>query len=52
MERANVLAKLLEKNFGGVNKALAETRTGVVDQIKNALGDLREQFGKKPSRRG
>ncbi len=45
-QRAAVLAEILQQNVGGVNKALAETDQGKIQQVKNAFGDMREEVGK------
>lgn len=45
MERAAALAEILEGNFGGLNKALAETSEGQLAQLKNSWGDMLEQIG-------
>ncbi len=46
-EKAAMLAKVLKSNVGGVNKALAETDQGRVQQMTNAWGDMKEEVGKK-----
>jgi Flp pilus assembly pilin Flp len=46
-EKAAMLAKVLEQNVGGVNKALAETESGKIQQINNAYGDMKEVIGMK-----
>ena len=43
------LAELTERltiKFGGMAKAVADTATGVLEQLANALGDLREEGGR------
>ena len=45
-ERAAVLAEILQQNVGGVNKALAETDQGKIQQMNNAWGDMKEEVGK------
>jgi len=45
MERSAVLAKVLEQNFGGVNKALRNTFQGRLKAAKNTLGDFMELLG-------
>lgn len=45
-ERAAVLAEILQQNVGGVNKALAETDQGKIQQMSNAWGDMKEEVGK------
>lgn len=46
MQRAQVIAEVLEQNVGGVNKALAETDQGKIQQTTNAYGDMKEEIGK------
>lgn len=45
-QRAAVMADVLKQNVGGVNKALAETDQGKIQQMQNAWGDMREEVGK------
>lgn len=45
-QRAAVLAEILQQNVGGVNKALAETDQGKIQQMSNAWGDMKEEVGK------
>lgn len=45
-QRAAVLAEILQQNVGGVNKALAETDQGKIQQMSNAYGDMKEEVGK------
>lgn len=45
-QRAAVLAEILQQNVGGVNKALAETDQGKIQQVANAWGDMKEEVGK------
>ncbi len=45
-ERAAVLAGILKNNVGGVNKALAETDQGKIQQMANSYGDMKEEVGK------
>ncbi len=45
-ERAAILAEILQQNVGGVNKALAETEQGKIQQVANAFGDMKEEVGK------
>lgn len=45
LERANMLAKVITNNVGNVNQALANTPTGVIKQMSNNFGDLRETLG-------
>ena len=44
-QRAATLAEILKDNVGGVNKALAQTDQGKIQQATNALGDMKEQIG-------
>lgn len=46
-ERAAMLAKVITDNVGEMNKALAETDQGIIQQKVNALGDMKEVIGKK-----
>lgn len=45
-QRAAVLAQVVEESVGGMNQALAQTPAGRLQQVKFALGDIQEQFGK------
>lgn len=47
MQRAATLAEVLQQNVGGVNKALAQTDQGKLQQAENAIGDLKETIGMK-----
>ncbi len=47
MQRAATLAEVLQQNVGGVNKALAQTDQGKLQQAENTIGDLKEQIGMK-----
>lgn len=44
-ERAAVLSQLIADKMGGVNRELAKTSSGQVQQLTNAMGDLGEQVG-------
>ena len=44
-ERLDTLTKNIADKFGGQAAAAAETMAGKIQQSKNALGDLAEQFG-------
>lgn len=44
-QRAAVLAQILQDNVGGVNKALAQTDQGKIQQMTNAYGDMKEEVG-------
>ena len=45
-QRAAVLAQVVEESVGGMNQALAQTPSGRLQQVKFALGDIQEAFGK------
>lgn len=45
-ERAAVLAEVVGASVGGVNQALAQTSSGKMQQLANAVGDVKEQLGK------
>ncbi|XOB41801.1 MAG: phage tail tape measure protein [Candidatus Nealsonbacteria bacterium] len=45
MERATVLAEVLEGNYGGLNEATRETAEGGMKALKNEMGDLTEKIG-------
>lgn len=44
-ERAAVLAEVVGESVGGMNAALAQTDSGRMAQLANALGDVKEQLG-------
>ena len=44
-ERAAMLAEVVTQNVGNMNKALANTSAGKIQQMKNSLGDLQEEIG-------
>ena len=44
-ERAAMLAQVITDNVGHMNKKMAETPEGKIQQMKNAFGDLAEQIG-------
>lgn len=44
-EKAAYLAQIIKNNVGEMNKALANTPTGKIQQMKNAWGDLKETLG-------
>lgn len=44
-ERAAMLAEVITSNVGNMNKTLAETPLGQIQQMKNTFGDLTEQIG-------
>jgi len=45
-EKAAVLAEVITSNVGNMNKKMAETPEGKIQQMKNSLGDMAEQLGK------
>lgn len=45
-QRAATLAKVLEENYGGVNKALAQTPAGKMKQLQLNIEDLKKSLGK------
>ena len=47
VEEFAFLAGELDKNFGGFAEALAKTDLGKLDQLRNELGDIQEDMGKK-----
>lgn len=47
MERAAMMAEILEANVGGVNKALADTDAGKIAQTRNLLGRAQDEIGGK-----
>lgn len=44
-ERAATLAELITKRTGEMNKALAATDSGKIQQLEMSLGDVKEEFG-------
>lgn len=46
-QRAAVIAQVLKDNVGGVNKALAATDQGKIQQMNNTWGDMKELVGMK-----
>lgn len=44
-ERAAMLAQVITDNVGDMNKAIAATPEGKIQQMKNAFGDLQEVIG-------
>lgn len=44
-EKAAMLAEVVTQNVGNMNKKLAETPAGKIQQMKNSLGDLAEGIG-------
>ena len=45
MERAAMLAQIITDNVGHMNAELAKTRPGQMQQMANAVGDVKEQLG-------
>lgn len=45
-QRVATLAEVVESAVGGMNEALASTPAGQIQQLKNDMGDIREEFGK------
>lgn len=45
MERAAMLAQIITDNVGHMNAELAKTRAGQMQQMANAVGDVKEQLG-------
>lgn len=45
-QRAALLAKILQENFGGANKALGETDQGRIVRMKNEIEGIKEEFGR------
>ncbi|WP_427340652.1 hypothetical protein [Caloranaerobacter sp. DY30410] len=46
-ERAAMLAKVITDNVGEMNKSLAQTDEGKIQNMTNAWGDYKEEIGKK-----
>lgn len=46
-EKVAMLAEVLKQNVGGVNKALAQTDQGKLVQAENAIGQAKEEIGRK-----
>ena len=44
-ERAAVLAQVVSEAVGGMNERLAQTPAGKMQQLKNTIGDVKEQLG-------
>lgn len=44
-ERAAMLAQVITDNVGNMNKVMAETPEGKIQQMKNAFGDMAETIG-------
>ena len=46
-EKVAMMAEVLQQNVGGVNKALAQTDLGQLQQSENIIGNLKEEIGMK-----
>ena len=44
-ERAATLAQVITDNVGNMNARLAQTDSGKMQQLRNTLGDIKEQIG-------
>lgn len=44
-EKAATLAQVINDNVGDMNKALAETPAGQMQQLSNSMGDIKESIG-------
>lgn len=44
-ERAAMLAEVINQNVGNMNETLANTPLGKIQQMKNTVGDLKEEIG-------
>jgi len=44
-ERAAMLAEVITSNVGNMNETLANTPSGRIQQLKNSLGDMKEEIG-------
>ena len=44
-ERAAMLAEVINQNVGNMNETMAETPLGKIQQMKNSMGDLKEEVG-------
>lgn len=44
-ERAAVLAEVVSEAVGGMNEAMARTPSGKMQQVSNAIGDVKEMIG-------
>ena len=44
-ERAAILSKIIQDNYGGMNEAMRETSEGRLQALQNSFGDLVEQLG-------
>ena len=46
-QRVALLTKILERNVGGVNRAMTNTPEGKIQQVNNLYGDMQERIGAK-----
>jgi len=46
-QRVALLTRILERNVGGVNRAMANTPEGKIQQVNNLYGDMQERIGTK-----
>ena len=44
-ERAAVLSEVITENVGNMNEVMADTPLGKIQQMKNSMGDLKEEVG-------
>lgn len=44
-ERAAMLAEVINQNVGNMNETMAETPLGKIQQMRNSMGDLKEEVG-------
>ena len=44
-EKAAMLSEVINQNVGNMNKTLAKTPAGKMQQLQNTLGDIKEQLG-------
>lgn len=44
-ERAAMLAEVINQNVGNMNETLANTPLGQIQQMKNTIGDMKEEIG-------
>lgn len=45
-EAQSIVLSKVEQSYGGIAKAIAQTDSGKLDQIKNVWGDIKENLGK------
>jgi len=46
-ERVSTLVDIVNQNYGGLAKSMAETDFGKIEQLKNDFGDMREEIGEQ-----